>query len=155
AAPTKRGLAEPGTTGLIVQGLRKPRRPARLGSGRRSGRLSDLGLDLLDDGVEGRLVVDRQFRKDLAIKLDLRLHQPVHENAVGQAVFTRGGVDAGDPEGAEYSLAIAAIAVGILPRLHHRLLGDPEYGTAAAAVSLGLVEDFLVAGAGGYASLDS
>src|SRR5690606_37304031 len=109
AAPTKRGLAEPGTIGAIVRGLRKPRRPAKLGSGRRSGRLSDLGLDLLDDGVEGRLVVDRQFRKDLAIEFDLRLHQAIHEHAVGQAVFTRGGVDTGDPEGAKNALAIAAI----------------------------------------------
>src|SRR4029077_617431 len=37
------------------------------------------------------------------------------------------------------------VAVGILPRFHHRLLGDLVYVAPTAAVTLGLVDDFLVA----------
>ena len=49
----------------------------------------------------------------------------------------------------------AAVAVGVLPRLHHRLLGDAEDVLAAAAEALGLREDLLVPGARGYATFDS
>ena len=50
---------------------------------------------------------------------------------------------------------LAAVAVGVLPRLHHRLLGDAEDVAAAAAEALGLVEDLLVARARRYATFDS
>src|SRR5690606_25657617 len=127
--------------------------PRRDASGRLGGR-TETGLDLLDDGAEGRLVVDRQLGKHLAVDADLGLVQPVHEHAVGQPVLPRGGVDPGDPERAEHALAVAAIAVGILPRLHHRFLGDAVDVAAAAAVALRLVQHLLVAGPGGHTSLD-
>src|SRR5690606_16317364 len=72
-----------------------------------------------------------------------------------QAVLARRGVDPRDPERPEHALAGAAITVGILPRLHHRLLGDAEDVAAAAAVAFGLGEDLLVARLRDYASLDS
>ena len=40
-------------------------------------------LDLLDDGAEGRLVVDGQLGQNLAVQRDLDLQQTVHEHAVG------------------------------------------------------------------------
>jgi hypothetical protein len=85
----------------------------------------------------------------------LAFFRPVHERAVGHAELAHGGVDAGDPQRAELALALAAVAVGVLPRLHHRLLGDAVDVLAAAAETLGLLEDLLVARACGYAAFDS
>jgi hypothetical protein len=53
-------------------------------------------------------------------------------------------VDARDPQGAELTLALATITVGVLPGLGHRLLGDAEHARARAVVTLGLLQDFLV-----------
>src|SRR5438132_1011828 len=100
---------------------------------------------LLDDAAERRLVEDREIGEDLAIDVDRRLLQARHELAVRDSRVARPGVDARDPEGAELALLVAAVAVGVLPRLHHRLLGDAIDVLAPAAEPLGLVEDFLVA----------
>src|SRR6185503_10909157 len=56
---------------------------------------------------------------------------------------------------AERALLVAAVAVRVLPRLHQRLLGYAVDVLPAAAETLGLLEDFLVARARRYASLDS
>src|SRR5438105_5446097 len=100
---------------------------------------------LFDDAAERRLVEDREISEDLAIDVDRRLLQSRHELAVRDSRVARAGVDARDPEGAELALLVAAVAVGVLPRLHHRLLGDAIDVLAPAAEPLGLVEDLLVA----------
>ena len=53
------------------------------------------------------------------------------------------------------ALLVAAVAVGVLPRLHHRLLGDAVDVLAAAAEALGLLEDLLVARARRDSTFDS
>src|SRR5690606_29792269 len=65
------------------------------------------------------------------------------------------GVDARDPQRAEHPLLLAAVAIGVLPRLHHRLLGDAVDVLAAAAEPLRLLQDLLVARARRDATLDS
>src|SRR6185503_10029968 len=100
---------------------------------------------LLDDLAERGLVEHREVGEHLAVHVDARLLQARHELAVGHARVAGAGVDAGDPERAELALLVAAIAVGVLAGPHDRLLGDLEYVPTAAAIPLGLGEDFLVA----------
>src|SRR6185295_11333446 len=52
-------------------------------------------------------------------------------------------------------LLVAAVAILVLARLHHRFLGDAVDIAAAAAITLRLVEDLLVPRLGGDASFDS
>src|SRR5947207_15246009 len=117
--------------------------------------MREAGLDLPRDLGERRLVHHREIGKDLAVDVDVRLAQPGHEHAVGHAEFAHRGVDARDPERSERALLLATIAVSVLPRLHHRLLGDAEDVLPAAAEPLRLLEDLLVARARRYPTLDS
>ena len=59
-------------------------------------------------------LVDRQFRKGLAVHLDAERLEAVHETAVVDAFFTTGRIDADDPQLAEHRLLLAAVAVGVL-----------------------------------------
>src|ERR1051326_3691991 len=117
--------------------------------------VSEAGFDLTGDLGERRLVHHREIGEHLAGDVDLRLLQPRHEARVGHAELAHRGVDARDPERADLALLLPAIAVGVLPRLHQRLLGDAVDVLPAAAEPLRLLEDFLVARTRRYASLDS
>src|SRR5581483_9782042 len=108
-----------------------------------------------DNRGKRRLVHHSHVGQDLAVEFDRGFLQAVHEHAVGHAVFTRGRVDTGDPQCAEHALLVAAIAIGILPGAHDRLLGDAIDLAATAAVTLGLVENFLVTGTCRYPTFDS
>src|SRR5206468_4262461 len=79
-------------------------------------------------------------REDLAIELHAGQLEAMHEGAVAHAVLARGGVDASDPEAAEVALAVAAVAVRVGVRLHHRFLGALVVRVRLAAVALGQVE---------------
>src|SRR6266851_3764921 len=104
---------------------------------------------------ERGLVDHGQVGEHLAIDLDRSLLQAGHESRVGHAVLAYGRVDARDPESAKLALALLAVTVGILPRLHYRFFGNVENIAAAAAESLGLGDDLLVLGVRGYAAFDS
>ena len=56
-------------------------------------------------------------------------------------VLARGCIDARDPQRAELALAVAAVAIGILPGAHDRFVGDAEHVLAAAAETFGLREE--------------
>ena len=112
-------------------------------------------LHLVDDALKARRVVDGHVRQHLAVDVDLRLLQPGHELAVGDTQLTAGGVDARNPELAKHPLAGAAVTVGVLAGLHHRLFGDAEDVFAAAAVALGELQNFLVAGVCRYTTFDA
>src|SRR5690606_14552219 len=105
--------------------------------------------------LECRLVEHGDVGENLAINLDRSLLQAVHEHAVGHAVLAGCGIDAGDPQGAELALLGAAIAIGILSGAHHRFVGNAEYVAAAAAETLGGLQDLLVRLAGDDSTFDS
>jgi hypothetical protein len=52
-------------------------------------------------------------------------------------VLTHRCVDTSDPQLAENAFFGATIAIGVLPRFHHRFFGDAEYIAPAAAETLG------------------
>src|SRR5688572_32131907 len=104
---------------------------------------------------EALFIVDRDVREDLAIDLDLRERQPVHQAAVREAARTRRGVDARDPQCSELALAHAAIAERVLAGLDDGLLGGAIGLAARVVVTLRLIEDLAVACLGGNASFYS
>src|SRR5215218_9814392 len=85
---------------------------------------SQLGLDLLHDARKSGLVVHGDVRQDLAVDLDAGLADAVGELAVRHAALTGCRIDPGNPELAEHALLGTAVAVRVLPCLHHRFLGD-------------------------------
>jgi hypothetical protein len=122
----------------------------------RPSRLSvELGLGLHGQSGKSRLVEDRQIGQHLAVDLDLRLSQAIHESAVFHAGFPGCRVDTGNPEAAELTLALPTVTIGVLSSLHDRLFGDAIDVFAAAAVTLGQGDDLLVARVRGYTTFDS
>src|SRR5262245_45769576 len=94
-----------------------------------------------DEGAERSVVVHRGVGGDLAVDVDLGRLQAGDEARVRDVVLTARGVDAHDPEPAELALARAAVAVGVLPRVHDLLVGLADAAAARTAVSRGSVED--------------
>src|SRR6266568_2292960 len=64
-----------------------------------------------------------------------------HQLRIRDAVQARRGVDAGDPEPAEITLAILASGEGRVERLVHRLLGDAVTARLHPVVALGELQD--------------
>src|SRR5919204_839098 len=85
-------------------------------------------------------IADCDVRQDLAVELDLRQAQTVHELAVRHALAARRGVDARDPEAAEVALLVAPVAVGVAVGLEQRLLGALVARMRLAAEALGALE---------------
>src|SRR5262245_30081900 len=115
----------------------------------------ELRLRRLGELRERLLVRDRDIGEHLAVDLDRGLLQAAHECAVAEAALACRGVDPRDPQGAKLALAHPAVAVRVLPRLHHRLLGDAKDVLPAAAISLRLVEDLLMLRARRDAAFDA
>ena len=130
-------LATRASTSLMVKSTRCVTRPPLWERVDKLSRERRLGLP--DYRGECRLVGHRQIGKHLAIDFDRRFFQAVHEDAIGDPKLPGAGVDTGDPQAAKIALALTAIAIGVLARLHHRFLGDAVYVAAAAAETLGFV----------------
>src|SRR5436305_15069155 len=75
--------------------------------------------------------------EDLAVELDARLAQAVHELAVGEAFAARGSVDPRDPQSPQVALAVAPIQVRVGVGLEQLLLRALVRGVPLAAVALG------------------
>src|SRR5262249_24096645 len=132
--------------------LRRLNRSVKGSSG--SGLLERLG-SARHQGAKGRLIADRQLGGPLAGDLNTRASEAPKRAAVADIVLPAGGVDARDPELAEVALPDAAVAVGILPRVHHRFVGGLERLASVAPVALRGPEYLVVALAGHHPALDS
>src|SRR5271163_2700791 len=145
--------------GLLGDGaprLRRPRPLPLVGEGKTSSRrLGQMPLGSLDDRGECRRLGDREVREHLAVDLDASRDQARDEAAVGETVFARSRVDALNPQGAEFALAVLAVAVGILHRLFNGLLRRANGILAAAEIAFGGAQNFLVLGVGSYAAFDA
>src|SRR5688572_16156685 len=90
------------------------------------------GARLLGERGKRRRIVHREIRENLAIDFDSGLAQAIHERAVAHVVLARARVDARDPETAEITLLVLAIAVRVLPAAFDVLLGGlPELAAGA------------------------
>ena len=115
----------------------------------------DRDLGLLDNGRKGRRLVDRQIGQHFAVDQKAGLGEPIDEPAVVQPERPHGRIEALDPQRPEGALATLAVAVGVLVRLLHRLLGDADGVLAPAVIALGGLEDFLVLGVRSDATFDA
>src|SRR5258707_7151657 len=115
----------------------------------------EAGFYLARDFCESGLVHHRQIREHLAVDLDVGAFQAGHERDVVHSQLAHRSVYPGDPQRTELPLPLPAVAVGILPRLHDRLLGDPVDVSPAAAEPFRLLQDLLVARTRRYSSFDS
>src|SRR3954465_4209550 len=95
----------------------------------------------LGKSAEGLGIAHGDVGQHLAVQLDTRQLQAVDERRVRHPLGARGGVDAGDPEPAEVTLAVATVAVRIGVRLEHRFLGALVRGVGLAAEALRPLED--------------
>src|SRR5215475_2352054 len=93
------------------------------------------GLGQVDQAGEGGRVADRELGEDLAVDLDARRLQALDEPVVGHAVLPGGSIDPGDPQLPEVTLARPAVAVGVVERVEHLLLGLAVQPRALATVS--------------------
>src|SRR3546814_337558 len=110
------------------------------------------GFGLGDNGRKPGLVMHGHIGQNFPIELDRCFFRSGDKHTVRHTEFAAGRVDAGNPESAERTLLVAAIAVGILPRFHYRLFGDAKDITAATAIAFGCFDNFFVTGAGGNAA---
>src|SRR5262252_2469343 len=113
------------------------------------------GLCLLRQSAERRRVVHGDVGEHLAVDLDASLVQSVDDAAVGKSVDSGGGVDARDPQRAEFALVLPPVAVRILPRLDDRLLRRTVDLAPGVVVALRLAKNFLVTAPGRHATLHS
>lgn len=118
-----------------------------------------LGLkSLLGDGgelVEGLDVLVGHLSEDLAVELDAGELQAVHELGVGDVVHAGGGVDTGDPEAADLTLLVAAIAVLVLEGVLHLLLGVLIGTGCLTVITLCAVKDGTTLLLGVHSALDT
>jgi len=94
--------------------------------------------------------VDGEVGQHLAVDLDTGAGEPADKSAIGHAMLAAGRVDALDPERAEVTLALLAADIIMLQRFIDRGIGRGDVVLAAAAEALGLLQDFVAAGAAGY-----
>ena len=103
-------------------------------------------LHLVDDGLESLGVVEGEVGKDLAVDLDTRLGELVHELAVVHAILAHGGVDTDDPQAAEFALLVSSVAISVGLTLFVRVLRHSPHVLSRAELTFGLLQDFLSSG---------
>ena len=99
-------------------------------------------------------VAHREIGQHLAVDLDARGLEAVHQAAVGHPLGARRGVDPLDPERAEFALAVAPVAILVLQPLLDPGQRQPEAAVVAAPVTARLLQHLLVPGLGGDPALD-
>src|SRR5690606_4716148 len=112
-----------------------------------SERLSQGFLRFLNNGGKCCLFVHSEVCQDFTVDLDAGLAHAGDQTAVGQAQLTGTRVDTGNPERAELTLALTTVTVRILAGFDDGLLGNAINAAAGSVVTLGQIQNFLVAAA--------
>ena len=63
------------------------------------------------DFVKDFRAVNRHFAENLAVQLDVGQRKSINESGIGQAAHFSGSLDSDDPQSAEFTLTIPAIAI--------------------------------------------
>src|SRR4051812_28664243 len=97
------------------------------------------GARLVCERRKRRRIVDRQIREDLSVHFDAGELEAVHERVVVHVVLMRARIDAHDPQTAEITLLVLAIAVRVLPAaLDGFLRGTPQLAAGAEGTARSL-----------------
>src|SRR5262245_21505092 len=107
-------------------------------------RCAQRGARLVDERRKRRGIVDREVGENLSIDFDAGELEAVHERVVVHVVLVSTGVDAGDPETAEVTLLVLAIAVRVFPTAFDGLLGRPPQLAPRAERAAGGLHDLLL-----------
>lgn len=99
-------------------------------------RASGLG-DFFHQGLKLRGFVDREIGQNLAVQLDVRLLEPVHELAVVHIERAAGRIDAHDPETAVLLLLLLAALVRVNARLVDRIVNGADVLARVPVETLG------------------
>src|SRR5262245_55621262 len=105
------------------------------------GACRQMGPNELDHLVKCGRISNRQLRKRLPIQLDPGRFQTPNELAVGDRPLTAGCVQSCDPECADDTLAVSAIAIGVDSSPDHRLACRAIESPTAEHVALGPFHD--------------
>src|SRR5699024_5937089 len=95
----------------------------------------------LDDCSKRGLVAHGQVGQNLAVEFHTRLPETIHEHAVRHTQLLGTGIDAGDPQPAEITLAGAPVAIRILAGLEYGLTCHPVTATTGAVVTFRFLEN--------------
>ena len=68
-----------------------------------------------------------QVSQNAAIKADFCFFQASDQAAVSQTISARLGINTSDPKGAELTLTLATVTVGVLASFDYSLLGNTKY----------------------------
>ena len=85
-------------------------------------------------------VVHCDVGEDLPVQFNACGFEPVYKSAVRESVQSGGGVNSGDPESSKIAFACAAMRVGVVPTLLHRLHSGTLEVVPPAAVTFGMLE---------------
>ena len=95
--------------------------PARAATPSTAARQSSLGG--LRNCRERGGVIDGHVGEHATVNLDARECEPLDESVVGNAVEACSGIDALNPEAAEFTLLRTTVAVGVVQRVNDLFLG--------------------------------
>lgn len=91
-----------------------------------------------NDGLECIRMIHCQIGKYFAVEADLTLAQCVDQARIGRAVDAGSCIDTGDPQAAESTLFVAAVAIGVGQSLFNSIFGYCiDLGTCAPVSSGG------------------
>ncbi len=93
-------------------------------------------------------MVHGQVGQDFPVEFNVVGFHLSHELAVGHPVHPGTRVDTGDPEGAEISLLVSAVPVGVHHGFLHGVLGYGPHIFTSSKVTFGLLEHFFPSGSG-------
>src|SRR5690554_1406472 len=98
----------------------------------------------LNNSGKRLLLVHSQIGQNLTIDFNIRFLQTSDQTAVRQTVCTGASVDTSDPQCTKSALTVTTVTVCVLTGFDNRLLGNAEYTTTSAVITLGLLENLLV-----------
>lgn len=104
-------------------------------------------LYFLNDSSESFGVVEGEVGENFAVHFNAALVNEAHELGVAQVVHACSGVDTLNPESAEVSFVVLAVAVGVGKTFFPGVFSYGPYITAAAEVASSEFEDFFAASA--------
>ena len=102
-------------------------------------------LHLFNYSCESCGVVEGEVGEDFAVHFDAALVDKTHELGVAEVVETGSGVDTLNPEGAEVTLFVLAVAISVGKTFFPGVFSYCPYVTAAAIVASCEFEDFFAA----------
>jgi len=116
--------------------------------------LGERGARLIDQGLEGLGLADRDVGENLPINFDAGEIEAADKSAIGQPVHADGSVDALNPKSTESPLPGPPISIGVLAGFFEGLTRGLDEPRAGAVMAPRALQNLLVLSAGRNAPFD-